>query len=189
MEKKSDIELMSLIITRDTEAFRVLYKRYSTQIFNLILRYSGNRETAQDLLQETFTRIWFAAHTFNIEKKNFRGWMFTIALNITRNEMSKKRYRTYFKNIHEISGTGHEPGSPEDEQPDQILEHLELKRTIAGSINELPQLLREIVILKHYHQLKFREISEMTDTPEGTLKARYHRSIAQLKNLIEIKEL
>ena len=96
MEKLNDKELINLVVDRNSQAFKILYHRYEIRIFNFILRYTGNREIAQDILQETFTRVWFAAHTFDRKKGNFKGWIYKIALNNTRNEMSKKRY-DYFQ--------------------------------------------------------------------------------------------
>ena len=92
MEKSTDVELMSMVLEKNTRAFKVLYFRYEVRIYNFIFRYTGSKEIAQDLLQETFTRVWFAAHSFNSASGNFKGWLYTIALNIARSEMAKKRY-------------------------------------------------------------------------------------------------
>ncbi len=185
MEDYSDKKLMKLVVQRNAQAFRLLYQRYETQIFNFIYRYTGNRELAQDLLQETFTRIWFAAHTFDLRRGNFKGWLFKIALNNIRNEMSKKQYSYQYFDVTEIKDSSHEIKYAEKEQPDMKVENLELKNMILKALGRLTPHLREIIILKHYQQLKFREIAEITSTPEGTLKARFHRAIAQLKGMLE----
>lgn len=189
MEDYPDKKLMKLVVDRNTQAFKILYNRYKIQIFNFIFKYTGIRELAQDLLQETFTRIWFAAHTFDLKKGNFKGWMYKIALNITRNEMSRKQYSYQYFDVTELSDSNHEALKSEKEQPDVKLENLELKNTILKALGKLTPHLREIIILKHYQQLKFREIAEITNTPEGTLKARFHRAIAKLKELLELLEL
>ena len=82
MEQSTDQELMSMVLQKNTRALRILYARHETNIYNFIARYTGNRQIAQDLLQETFTRVWFAAHLFDQTGGNFRGWLYTIALNI-----------------------------------------------------------------------------------------------------------
>lgn len=179
--KKTDEELMQLVVDRNTEAFRVLYQRYEVAIFNFIFRYTGNIGLAQDLLQETFTRIWFAAHSFNCEKGMFKTWLFTIALNITRNEMTKKQYSFSYLDITEMNSTEAGLIQPKQEQPDKSLESLELQKSIQHALSNLQPFLREIIILKHYQQLKFKEIAQITNTPEGTLKSRFHRAILQLK--------
>src|SRR6266851_435790 len=125
MEDKPDHALVAEVARGDAAALRALYLRYERPTFNLILRLAGNREMAQDMMQETFTRVWTRARTFRGDQGSFKGWLFTIALNVTRSELARH--------------------------------------------------LREVVVLKVYHHLKFREIAEITKTPEGTLKARFHR--------------
>lgn len=177
---KTDKELMQLVVERSTVAFKALYQRYEVAIFNFILRYTGNRGLAQDLLQETFTRIWFAAHSFNIEKGKFKTWLFTIALNITKSEMTKKRYSFSYLDISEMNSS--EAGlQSNQEQPDKVIENLQLQKKIEYALSKLQPFLREVIILKHYQQLKFKEIAQITNTPEGTLKSRFHRAILLLK--------
>jgi RNA polymerase sigma-70 factor, ECF subfamily len=178
---RSDEELMQHVADRNTVAFKALYKRYELAIFNLILKYTGDKCLAQDLLQETFTRIWFAAHSFNKEKGRFKTWLFTIALNITKSEMSKKQYSYYYLDISEknIADTGLE--DTEEEMPDTRMANIETARHVKHALSKLEPFLREIIILKHYQQLKFSEIAQITNTPEGTLKSRFHRAILLLK--------
>jgi len=172
---------MILVAEKNSLAFKTLYHRYNEAIYNFIRRYTGNREIAQDLLQESFTRIWFAAHTFDQQKGNFKGWLFKIALNITRNEMSKKRYDYFYQDISDFAGKDSNVLTSKT-QPNL---DFELKDTVSYVLNQLKPYLKEIILLKHYHQLKFKEISEITNTPVGTLKARFHRAIARMKELLE----
>lgn len=188
MEKSTDVELMSMVLEKNTRAFKILYFRYETRIYNFIFRYTGSKEIAQDLLQETFTRVWFAAHSFNSASGNFTGWLYTIALNIARSEMAKKRYAYHYADVFEMTFKD-EPVIPRAEEPDAEVEQADLQSTITRALAQLTPLLREIIILKHYQQLKFKEIAEMTQTPEGTLKARFHRAIAELKALLKPAEL
>jgi RNA polymerase sigma-70 factor (ECF subfamily) len=188
MEKRTDKELMKLIANKNTDALKALYRRYEIQIFNFILRYTGSREIAQELIQETFTRIWFAAHTFDQKRGNFKGWIYTIALNITRNEMSKKEYSYHFLDVDEIPEYRPENEDLKTESPDMVLEQKELSHSIANALGKLKPYLREVIIMKNYQHMKFREIAEATNIPEGTLKARYHRAVALLKEYLAPKE-
>ena len=149
MEKSTDKELMNLVLKKNSHAFKILYQRYELAIFNFIFKYTSSREIAQDLLQETFTRVWFAAHLFDYEGGNFRGWLYTIALNTTRNEMSKKRYTYQYLDVSEIKGE-QEPAHPEAEQPDSKMENLDLKEKIEQALANLKPHFREIIILKHF---------------------------------------
>lgn len=183
---RSDDELMLTVIEGNTTAFNTLYGRYEKAIFNFILRYTGNRGLAQDLLQETFTRIWLAAHSFNPEKGTFKTWLFKIALNITRSEMVKKQYSFSYLDVTEMNSLerGLQAGH---ESPDRKIEHRELQKKIQKALSSLQPFFREIILLRHYQQLKFSEISRITNTPEGTLKSRFHRAIQILKE--QLKEM
>jgi RNA polymerase sigma-70 factor (ECF subfamily) len=183
METRSDNELMELVARGDTMAFKLLYERYEMPIFNLILRSTGNREIAQDLLQETFVRLWQVANVFDPRRGVFKGWLFRIALNITRSEMAKKQHHVYFLPVDEAL-----PGYPAAIGPDKMLEQHQQKNRVAQALGRLSPRLREVIILKYYHQLKFREIAEITDTPEGTLKARFHRAVAQLQGFFQARD-
>lgn len=188
MTKYSDEDLMALVCERNIKAMKILYERYNKSVFNFILRYTNNREISEDLLQETFTRVWFAAHTFNSTKGAFKSWLFTIGINITRNEMSKKRYDYHHLELEEVTGNEDTSGKTNLEPIQNILEHSDIKDTIAKAIERLDPFLKEVVILKHYQGLKFSEIAKITNTPEGTLKARFHRAMGQLKNLLQRAE-
>jgi RNA polymerase sigma-70 factor (ECF subfamily) len=143
---------------------------------------------SQDLLQETFTRIWLAAHSFNPEKGTFKTWLFTIALNIARSEMVKKQYSFSHLNVTEISGS-EKNLQASHESPDRKMENLELQQKIQTALSKLQPFFREIILLRHYQQLKFSEISRITNTPEGTLKSRFHRAIHILKKHLNEMDL
>lgn len=189
MEKQKDWELMSLVKNKNSMALKALYEKHNLSIFNFIIRYTGNKEIAQDILQETFTRVWYAAHSFDKTKGNFKSWLFTIGLNITRNEMNKKRYAYNYVGIEDIDENNNELDKQENKQPEAITENADRKKIIEQALGELKPYLREVIILKHYNQLKFREIAEITKTPEGTLKARFHKAIAELKEKLESVEI
>lgn len=189
MNTKTDKELMKLIAEKNSLALKTLYQRYNVGVFNFVLRYTGNRELAQELIQETFTRIWTAARQFDQRKGNFRGWLFTIALNLTRTEMSRKEYTYRYLDVDEVPETHHRDDDElKEDDPHTLLEKKELKHTVAKALGKLPAHMREVIIMKNYHHLKFREIAAATNTPEGTLKARYHRAVAALKGHLSPKD-
>ena len=175
---------MSLVMERNTKALKVLYDRYGKGVFNFTLRYTNNREISEDVLQETFTRAWYAAHTFRPDKGTFKAWLYTIGINLTRNEMSKKRYDYDHLDFDEIRSGDIKSGRKED----NLAEKTELEDTISKALAKLNPFLKEVVILKHFQGMKFTEIAEMTNTPVGTLKARFHNALGQLKKLLEKPE-
>jgi RNA polymerase sigma-70 factor, ECF subfamily len=176
MDPRSDEALAADVARGDTEALRVLHDRHKVQTFNLILRLTGNREMAQDLFQEAFTRVWTMARTFDARRGAFKGWLFTIALNAARSELAKKRYAVRHVEPEEAEGLDSEAGSPE-----RLLAQAETRRSVEAALHRLAPHLREVVVLKVFHQLKFQEIARITGAPEGTLKARFHRAVAELR--------
>jgi RNA polymerase sigma-70 factor (ECF subfamily) len=179
MDERPDQALVADVARGDAAALRALYDRHETRTFNLILRLAGDRPTAQDLMQETFTRVWTMARTFDPERGSFKSWLFTIALNLTRNEMARKRY-----GVRHVEPDEADALPSREDAPDVRLARTEDERRVANALGRLDPLLREVVVLKIYHQLKFREIADMTQTPEGTLKARFHRAVAQLRETL-----
>lgn len=189
MNNYTDSELMNLVKERNSKALTILYTRYNNSVYNFIIRYTGSREIAEDVLQETFTRIWYAAHTFNQKRGNFKAWLFTIGLNITRNEMTKKRYSYHYVEMEDVLESNVTLQNRDENHPETISNKNEMKKLVAEALGRMKQFHREIIILKHYQKLKFREIAEITNTPIGTLKARFHNAIAQLKNELKGVEL
>ncbi len=184
LEQTTDKELMKQVAARNAQALKVLYQRYEMQIFNFILRFTGSREIAQELLQETFTRLWLAAHTFDSKRGHFKGWLYAIALNLVRNEMSKKEYTYQFLEADDMVARGQAHDDLQNQDPAAALEQGEFKASIASALGKLESHLREVIVMKHYQHLKFREIAEVTNLPESTLKARYHKAIAELKKYL-----
>src|SRR5262249_34713529 len=138
--------------------------------------WPDTRHTAEDVLQETFTRVWLMARTYDPLRGSFKGWLFTIALNLTRDELRRRRHgvqHVEVENADTFASTS--PG------PEAMLARTEKARRVAAAVGRLPPHFREIVVLKVYQQLKFTEIAEITGAPMGTLKARFHRAVAALR--------
>jgi RNA polymerase sigma-70 factor (ECF subfamily) len=178
MESASDAKLAERAVKGDADAFAELYRRYERPIFSFILRTTGRRTLAADLLQETFTRVWMAGRSFDPARGAFRPWLYRVALNTVRSELAKKRYSAEHLPIEgtlaETRATGNDPG-----------ERIDLSRqaqSVIHALDGLPAYLREVVVLRCYQQLTFAEISEITGAPEGTLKARFHRAVAALRS-------
>lgn len=186
---KTDNQLMKLLTAKDKMALKELYRRYEMQVFNFLLRYTGRRGIAQELIQDTFTRLWFAAHTFDTKKGNFKGWLYTIALNLARNEMSKKEYSYQFLAPDEVHNYHQGEDDPQTKGPDAVLEQKEMQISVNNALGQLQPHLREVIIMKNYQHLKFREIAQVTDIPESTLKARYHKAISELKKHFHVMEV
>lgn len=182
MESPSDAALMKRVRNRDVDAFQVLYSRYETRIFTFLVRYVGNRPLAEDLLQETFWRVWQAAASFQPERGEFRSWLYRVALNAVRSEMAHKRYDLDRRAPSGSPGPSarHQAAGREHDPADR-LELEESATLVEKALSGLSPSMREVIVLKCLEEMKFSEIAAVTGTPEGTLKSRFHRAIAELR--------
>jgi RNA polymerase sigma-70 factor (ECF subfamily) len=181
IEALADEVLMKRVCARDVDAFRILYSRYELRVFNFLLRCAGDRALAEDLLQETFWRVWQAARTFDCTRGGFRSWIYRVALNAARSELALKRYARESRDgiIPERSNPPAGPGSSDN--PQSRLERGETEALVSAALARLSPALREVVALRCMEGMKFSEIAAVTGAPAGTLKTRFHRAVAELR--------
>jgi RNA polymerase sigma-70 factor (ECF subfamily) len=181
IEALADEFLMKRVCTRDVDAFGVLYARYELRVFNFLLRCVGDRALAEDLLQETFWRVWQAARTFDSARGEFRSWLYRVALNATRSELGLKHYsRESLDGVipdRPVQSAGQDsPGDPE-----RGIERREAAALVSAALAGLSPEMREIVTLRCLEGMKFSEIAMVTGAAAGTLKTRFHRALAELR--------
>jgi RNA polymerase sigma factor (sigma-70 family) len=172
----SDEVLMQRVCARDVDAFRVLYSRYETRLFNFALRYSEDRILAEDLMQETFWRVWQGARSFDPSRGDFRRWVYRVALNVARTEFSHKRHVMELP----LEDESWEAASSAD-HPTTGIQSKQTAARVAAALASLSPTLREVVVLRCMEGLKFREIARTTGAPVGTLKSRFHRAVSDLR--------
>jgi RNA polymerase sigma-70 factor (ECF subfamily) len=184
MASPSDDALLERVARGDTDAFTVLYRRYERPVFAVLLRLGGQRALAEEWLQEAFTRVWLAAASHDPARGAVRPWIYAIALNTARSELGLKRHRSPHVSIDEAGMdlpdvTGSEPllSARLDEQ--------KRATALADALLELPDYLREVVVLRCSRELSFAEIAAVTGAPQGTLKSRFHRAVQALRAHID----
>jgi RNA polymerase sigma-70 factor, ECF subfamily len=183
LARASDDALLSRVAGGDRDAFALLYRRYERPVFGVLLRFGGQRALAEEWLQEAFTRVWLAAGSHDAARGAVRPWIFAIALNTARSELGRKRHRTKHVSLDEAGLELADAGGGEP----RIAARLDGERradALAEAILELPDHLREVVVLRCARELSFAEIAEVTGCPQGTLKSRFHRATAALKQLV-----
>jgi RNA polymerase sigma-70 factor (ECF subfamily) len=171
----SDEALAAEVAGGDPAALGALYRRYGAPTLNLVRRITGDHELAQDVTQETFTRVWLKADTF--DGGRFRGWLFAIALNLTRSELARRRHGMVHLAPQEMEAV-----ASKAESPYARLARVEEERTVAEAVQRLAPPLREVVVLKVYRQLTFAEIAQMTGTSAAALKLRFYRARIRLRD-------
>jgi RNA polymerase sigma-70 factor (ECF subfamily) len=136
---------------------------------------------AEDLLQETFWRVWQAARTFDPARGEFRSWLYKVAINATRSEMSLKRH------MREVQGedlSGREPSNVMSHavaDPSRQYEQSETSGLVAKAMARLSPPLREVVALRCLEGMNFHDIALLTGDPPATLRSRFHRAVNELR--------
>ncbi|HEY6168459.1 MAG TPA: RNA polymerase sigma factor [Verrucomicrobiae bacterium] len=168
----------------DASAFARLAVRWQPPIQRLCLRMTGDEQLAEDLAQETFARLF--THRKNwVPTARFSTYLWRIALNLCRDELRRARRKFEVP----INGESGEPAGPQfsvaDPAPDEQLAVAERAALVRDALQRLPEGHRSVVVLKHYEDLKFREIADVLEIPEGTVKSRMAAALEQLNRLLK----
>jgi RNA polymerase sigma-70 factor (ECF subfamily) len=167
-------------------AYRDLIRRYERPVFSLIYRMVRDRETAEDLAQETFIKVLNAIGTYRPEFK-FSSWVFKIANNTAIDHLRKRELDTlslegspHATTAEGVEATTLQIGS-DDESPLETVEALELGGEIEAAINQLRPEYRSCILLRHVDGRAYEEIAELLDLPLGTVKTYIHRARHELR--------
>ena len=184
-----DEDLMLRYRNEDEDAFEMLYRRYEKPVFSFIYRILMSVNDAEDLCQETFLRLVKEKKKYQ-QSGNFKTWIFRIAINLCRDRLRRKKFRS----VRSIDAPGLSTNGDmneienalSDSAPDQIecMEKNEMKVLIQEALTKLPEKQRTVVILREYQDLKFSEIAEIMKSPVGTIKSLNHRGHKKLKKYL-----
>jgi RNA polymerase sigma-70 factor (ECF subfamily) len=180
MSRLEDGALMERIVGGDSDAFAALYRRYERPLFNFLLRVTRRRPLAEDLLQETFTRVWRAARTWDPGRGPARSWLYKVALNAARSELGRKVHRMPHEPL-DAGGRELADGASGEGRLAARIDRAHQARAVARALDDLPDYMKEVVVLRCQEQLSFAEIATVTGAPEGTLKSRFHRAVIALR--------
>jgi RNA polymerase sigma-70 factor (ECF subfamily) len=184
-----DENLMLRYRNGDEEAFEILFRRYEKPVFSFIYRILMNTVDAEDICQETFLRLIKKIDNYQ-ESGNLKTWIFRIALNLCRDRLRRKKFRTH-RSIDEPSPSQNgnvidfkSTLSDHDSDQSDCLEKDEMREVIQQAFAKLPEKQRTVVILKEYQEMKFSEISNIMNKPIGTVKSLNHRGRQKLKKIL-----
>jgi len=166
-------------------AFAELVRRYGEGLFGYLIRMSGNRDQAEDLVQETFKRVHEKAHTFR--GTQLKSWLFTIATRVAIDSLRKrKRIRLVSLNQQADCADGTceqlETLAVADNscEPSQEVVLTEQKEQVRQAIESLPARQRATLVLAYYQELSYHEVAEVLGCSIGTVKAQMSRALRTL---------
>ncbi len=178
----TDEELIEMIKGGSIELFEVIVKRYQKKLVNYIYRMINDFESAMELCQEVFIKVYNSLDKYNPSFK-FTTWIHRISSNATIDWMRKKKIDAYSIDSNEDDDSPSLSSQiPSTElSPLQTLEMDQLQGRIEAAIEELPYIYKQLIVLRHINELSYEEIAEAVDLPLGTVKNRIFRGREMLK--------
>ncbi len=175
-EKDTDYRLMRAIQNGDMVAFNELVDRYKNRLMNVIGRMLSSREEAEDIVQETFVRVYQHRQSFNFQHC-FSTWIYTIGLNLARNEL-RRRKKFKFYEISDMQGNEAEL-SVDAKIPSG------LPKALDAAMRSLPEKYRMAFVLRDIDELPYEEVAKVLNVPLGTVKSRVNRARMMLRDKLK----
>jgi RNA polymerase sigma-70 factor (ECF subfamily) len=174
-----DSTVVRACLDGDGRAFTELVLRYQTRLLNFIYRSIGDRERAEDLVQEAFIRVHRHLHRFDQGKK-FSTWIYTIASNLAKNELRNRSRNplVLFQTMKKNWEVDHRPLQFEDthSRPDDLFRKRHLRELVEDAVAQLPEHHRAVFVLRELEGKSYEEIAEVTGCNLGTVKSRLNRA-------------
>ncbi len=183
LDKTSDSELLERYRKGEESAFREIVSRYKNSLYAFLRRFISQQDVVEDVFQETFLQLYSSRDSFDVDRP-LRPWLFTIAANKAKDALRKiQRQATMSMGTMADAGdvsmdevvnilTSYET-TPEDE-----VSRDETSVRVRQIISEMPDNLREILLLAYFEQFSYKHMAEILSIPIGTVKSRLHTAVA-----------
>jgi RNA polymerase sigma-70 factor (ECF subfamily) len=183
-KKNTDAELLARYGEGDEDAFREIVSRYKNTLYAFLKHFLNQQDLIDDVFQETFLQLFTSRDSFDTTRP-LRPWLFTIAANKAKDAL-RKRQRTAAKPIGTIA-------EPEEMSFDDVLNALtsdttrpyeelqkgELASQVRRVIADMPENLREILILAYFNKFSYKQMAQILGIPIGTVKSRLHTAVGR----------
>ncbi|PZE19532.1 RNA polymerase sigma factor SigW [Paenibacillus xerothermodurans] len=181
-----DVRLAKLARNGDRAAFAELVELYKEKIFHLAYRMLHNRHEAEEIVQETFLRVYTNLERYD-ENQKFSTWIYRIGTNLCIDRLRKRKPNySLDAEMNDGEGTDWYAMLPsEDDTPDDQVILSETRNEIRKSIETLPEKYKTVVVLRYLQDLSLQEISEVLSLPITTIKTRLHRGREHLRKKME----
>ncbi len=185
----TDQDLVKRFILGDNSAIEILIKRHKNRVFTYIVLIVKNRQLAEDIFQDTFIKVIKSLQEGKYrDNGKFVSWVIRIAHNLTIDHFRKeKQINTYSNEDYEADIFNSKKLS--DGTIEDLLMEKQIVREVRLLIEELPEDQKQVILLRHYGGLSFKEIAEQTDVSINTALGRMRYALINLRKLIERKKL
>ncbi len=183
-----DHELVTNFVAGDKSAIEVLINRHKNRVYTYIMLIVKNQEVAEDIFQDTFIKVVKSLELGKYQEKGiFQSWVVRIAHNLIIDFFRKEKHMQMTSSDGD-SNILNSPKLSEDNVEDQMI-RTQTECDVRKLIEELPEEQREVVLLRHYGDLSFKEIAEITNVSINTALGRMRYALINLRKLIEQKNL
>lgn len=180
--EENDAQLVSETILGKQGSFETLVTRYTTPIYNFAFRLTGNTQTAEDITQETFVKVWKNIKKYN-PSQAFRSWIFTIARN-TATDHLRKKVTVPFSMLGGEDYEFEDTLSDEATLPDEAISKIEDVHVLETFLETLPPDYRTVIILHYQENMTFDEIGKVLNKPLNTVKSHHRRALEKLRAML-----
>ena len=197
LKKLSDAELLTRYTAGEEEAFRELVNRYKNSLYAFIRQFLNRHDLVEDVFQETFLQLFSSRDSFDTSRP-LRPWLFTIAANKAKDAL-RKWQRTSAVQIGTMADSQDlsfddmlNTVTSDDTMPYEELQKGETASRVGQIVADMPENLREILILAYFQRFSYKQMAEILGIPIGTVKSRLHTAVGRFakewKALIGSKE-
>jgi RNA polymerase sigma-70 factor (ECF subfamily) len=176
-DEPSDAELMRELANGEEWALEALYDRYASAVMGLALKILGEREPADEVVQETFWRAWSRSDSYRAERGAPLSWLFGIAhhmaIDLTRRRVSKRHDSEAVK-----------PKLEDRQQVEESVAAALRRKQVLSALADLESEQRQVLELAYFEGLTHREIAEVTRTPLGTVHTRARLGLQKLRSAL-----
>lgn len=165
------------------EAFAWLLEAYGPRLNGYFLRCCGSAPDAEDLLQELFLRLIERIQAYRHDGR-FENWLFRVAANLVRDRYRQRQHIGAISLDAQESGGG---GVPADDgpMPEARMEQKEQREILMAALGRLGEVDRQMILLRHYGEMSFKEIAKYFQVPLGTALAKVHRGLKTLQGILQ----
>ena len=182
----SDEQLIAQVARGDTAAYETLYDRYCSAVMGLALKITGDRSLAEEVVQETFWRVWRKADLFQTQRGAFTSWFFGITRNLSIDVLRRQRTQ-----IQPVEETDAERIIEQAEDPSMNVPEAawlrEKHQQMQAAIATLPNEQRTVIEMAYFRGLTRQEIAQATGEPLGTIHTRARLALQKLREELQMQ--
>jgi len=182
LKRLSDEDLMLRFQNGDENSYSELVERYKNKLMNHIFYYMKDRESAEDIVQDTFVRVYLNKDKYK-EIAKVSTWIYTIAINLAKTALSRSGKMNSFSITGKDGENDYEIKDKHSSTDGDVLKN-ELSDIIMSSIDSLEDKFREIVMLRDIDEMSYEEIAALLNIPTGTVKSRLNRARLNLRDAL-----